>query len=1183
MVQFTLNLPHMTRDADFAEATRAGAWMPAAGTLGQLSHSIDVAGFDDEEEPIRAIPDPWAQPRTFADALIAEHHSMKTLFVGQWRGLLALIGLRDFYADRYSLTLEQVEFGDQFVFDKILSQLAPGHALAGRTDLWQRPVLVRFHKGPVHSVPVALINPACLVSAGRQVRSELFDNIPWMRPGLSDPLALAEELSLPKPALAALVAYLRGLVEAVQLLPDPDPRQTGWRQSIIYLLETYAQETAARVRGPAPHAEFIARPADALDPVLAPVWGYGRLEQPAEPWLQSEGLLRLRQQDGGRALDFGSLKGIILADAALARQAGRQAQDVAIWGLTTLGDVLGSEETFQRIKAAARDQGYLLVRAGDLFTDRATRILAGNMAQHPAKLTDALLPVRPLVLLLDGDFNAKLAADADGGALNVRLAVQRAAGRSGERVEIKRTFSGDAKVRGPRLLPDHIATLSNAVVWPDFRSIKWRHYVARFSYNKAYAQQAKPVAALSAAILAAAIGEAGSGRAAVERLDAVNQGLLPASDESWFGTFTSTLADQDEFDQVQSSNRGFEAIFYVARSQTGSDEAIGCAALAVDATDPVEENQAVAVDFGTTSTVACFEDMAPIRLEDRLVHPIDLKSGQSLSNRLLEKRWIFQEFLPAFGQQMPAPSVALLRPGTDEQRVDPLIRHVAFFNNEPGANGAVAGKSEQDPDAMLGKYRDLMPRTRFNLKWDNEQAVLRASADYLRQLILMIAAEAVAHGFNPCSLSWRFSVPDAMDEATRKRFEQNIDPIIATVSPDGPAGGRHELYSEGFVAARYMLSGARGADLPKGSINVVLDIGGGTTDISIWVRNRLKWKGSFKDLAGKAFFTQTLINNPALLESLGLKETVTMMTLAEPGAIEPKGKGRGRTDRSKYRVSQRYRTDFAELLFSGPRLEQALSVPEVWSQNIEADVGAALRATALAFISGIAFYVGLVARAMIAQGVIDAEDLANPAFALCGRGSGIFRKLHGVRRRAHESSPVTRALRAFTHAAGVDPAERPMLLTSDATKLEVVRGMVVDYPSMRDGEPESTVLPAGVALRFGDDAVLPSDLDAREATSDRELLDVDLGGFRAFLDFLEKEQLLRLDLAPADEEADGRTGDTAADRIADDVRDRVDEQRDKHRRVALSEPPFISALRALIHILSSSAGARDGKIKVHVP
>lgn len=181
------NLPAFRDNAPFPQPADFGRWQIADGTLNRLGASLKLESspFVDPHEPVRAIPDPWAQARAFAEALLDgdAQHPLYATAVSQWRGLIALFALAERYKSVYSLSHKTFALDSDQLFDVVLGHLTPRIAIGEKHDLWHKPLLIF-----VNNQPVAMGNPACLVSPGRLTPDLGIAHIPWYSSGLRDPL-----------------------------------------------------------------------------------------------------------------------------------------------------------------------------------------------------------------------------------------------------------------------------------------------------------------------------------------------------------------------------------------------------------------------------------------------------------------------------------------------------------------------------------------------------------------------------------------------------------------------------------------------------------------------------------------------------------------------------------------------------------------------------------------------------------------------------------------------------------------------------------------------------------------------------------------------------------------------------------------------------------------------------------
>lgn len=1134
MAKAVHNLPKFKENAPFPRPDRPREWIEQHGSLKRLGQSllVDDEPFSDVDEPIRAIPDPWAQARTFAEALIDEEHSMHRTFRSQWRGLLALIALRKLCAADYSLDTRPVSLGGTHLFEKVLRRLSPRLALGNNLDLWHQPAIVYATATGARTTALAMMNPACLVSPGRLASKISIPNIPWASKGLSDPLALSGDLALPAAHLVALSAWVENLRSKLASLPHSTAGE-----AVRQRLQQFGDDIAAQL-GVSPLAARVGQGFNPdLDPAYQSLWSTVELEELANPAATSE--CRLVLKPGS---ERGPLKGIILVDESLGKTGGKTGREILVWGMRTLSELLMSKPKLEEVKREAASHGYLVVTADDLFTPRAVRLRKNpKISGHPLSLKDMLLPLRPLVLLLDGSMPSLVDADSDSAraSVSLRIKLDRAGGTAPH--TLTRHYRSEAGDGNALLVPDANWAFFNAAVWPNFRTSSWSSYFARL-YYQTDSEQIRPRRALSRQIIEAALEDAADPAEAVLTLSRINIGLGPDAGQSWYRQ-SETISDFKR-DAIQTSDRGFEAIFYTDHEDDRGEADAGCVWLDIKTVETSPVPTSVAVDFGTTNTVACFKDRKPVQFQQRLVNPISFEDNATIQQQRELFRWQFADFMPPDRRDLPTPTVAISREGRNQDAEISVFRNVIYFSPAAafGQNGA---------KAELEKYREFFSRAMFNLKWSDDEAHVRAASDFLEQLMMMIAAEAAAKGNDPKRLNWRFSLPDSMPDKTRRKFHNHLSNLTAFISPDGRLEG---LYSEGMAAAKYMLAGNSGAKVTPGSINAILDIGGGTTDITLWSHDEPLWRGSFR-IAGQSFFTRTIVQNPQILRTIGLGDWADLLDPPDESVQIAEYQGINIDDIPH----------LAELLFSGPALSKALD--DHWSLKLNLKAGATLRAAALVFIGGIAYYLGSVAKDLVDEGIIGPEKLEDPTFALCGRGAGLFARIHG-RLSANGHSDVTSALSLFSHAAKADGTPRPRLFLEPESKLEVVRGMVTEYANIdahldARKEPRSQHLPAGIELTLTDGSNVAADASIRQPVVGGKVKTVTVSSLEDMLQRLREETEIAVDLRKEDTEGAHRM-------ICNEVRAHVDRARDDEGRLVFDEPPFITALRALVGEISKN-------------
>ena len=254
----------------------------------------------------------------------------------------------------------------------------------------------------------------------------------------------------------------------------------------------------------------------------------------------------------------------------------------------------------------------------------------------------------------------------------------------------------------------------------------------------------------------------------------------------------------------------------------------------------------VGIDFGTSSTTVYKTELpdgagpASVTLRDRLLQITDsqdlrlLVQNDFLSNRD-EETPLFTLFQANDGFQAPV----------IDDRIKPLLDGRIYFVDHPKL-----------PENVIS-----------NLKWSPEPIDRKRTQAYLEQICLQCAAEAVAN--NVSKINWRFSYPIAFSPASKLEFagicQATIDDII--IETGGQPTVPVSLESESIVTAKFF--GGKLGGFANGA--VCIDIGGETSDISIWQDNTLCWQTSIR-FAGRHIFLDLLKHKPNFLRDVGVTE-----------------------------------------------------------------------------------------------------------------------------------------------------------------------------------------------------------------------------------------------------------------------------------------------------------------------
>ena len=1186
------NLPKLRTGHNLRGLDEAGRWMSINIDLDSLAKALPVdegEAFTDQDEPIRAIPDPWAQATAFGAALRNPKHSMHARALSEWRGLLAIMALQYQHKGDFTLHPQSVDLADNSMFANVMTTLTPEVALAGQADLWRTPTLIMMAEpsdpSAMFAKPIAMTNPICLISPGRTTARTVVPKIDWAQGELKCPFSDGQptrsvaELSILLHFLGAMVAQMRQMSGEVA-------------SDITQLLITYASDVRAKLgREPFP-ALPVENVQSTLPALFRTLFNAVTLDDGGVDEAVSEAqlaALSIPVATDGRP----RLKGFILADPAVAEAMGKDASHVMVWKRHSLAEVLRSPAKFAEVRNDALNAGYMLLTIDDILTERAVRFKKKPLIEtHPMGLQEMVLPLRPLALMLSGSEHDEPPAEVIKSRVRGQVSGDRASFTftvrldGGQGVNLTRHYSANPQsdLGEGQLVDNEDWDIYNCQLWPNFRSPAWHTYMARFYYHAALQNKmARPLQAVSARVLQDIIAGASdlanadialracnAGEKLADRRVSGEQPLLKSADRL-------TAKNNAFYEEVQFSKAPFDAIYYTdSFGDERGKKPVGLVLISLEQKAAPVQKTKVAIDFGTTNTVGAYGEWSaePVRFQNRLVFPLKPADQIVRENAIHASRNQFVGFVPPEDRRTPIPSVAKPKQPYNAKETLWAFRNLIYFHtSQPPAEGAEARE--------LADFLEATNDAKFNLKWSRDDKVRDAAKDFLTQFIVMTAAEMLAANYDPAGSTWYFSIPESLGETQRVEFENNIRdsmPAVGMYTPGGDdtraQGEVAPLQSEGLSAANYML---QHGGFSKDKLNIILDIGGGTTDMTIWEMEHAAWKGSIK-LAGGNFFTELLVNNTQILSGLGLESWAKSLNASPNDFVGDR---------------ETKRRQLAEMLFSGRSADNnsgpdlQASMRDHWSR-VTSELGNPLRHAAITYLAGIAYYTGLVVRHLSSgeQPLLDPAIVHDPAFAVCGRGGGIFNMLHG-RRGPDDRTEITRALSVFGKAVGLPDgavrADHPRFSASPAPKLEVVRGMLTDHGDI-DTRAESmaglgTILPLGLAVTT-DTGVLAADDLLTLSTYQSGLKSVDLAEFHRFLEALEECAGLAIDIDMNKSENAARTirseTESALKRRAKDI---ANTQRVQANRIVM-EPPFLIALRELIAIMASPPEMRDAKMKI---
>ncbi|MBF0488213.1 MAG: rod shape-determining protein [Nitrospirae bacterium] len=257
----------------------------------------------------------------------------------------------------------------------------------------------------------------------------------------------------------------------------------------------------------------------------------------------------------------------------------------------------------------------------------------------------------------------------------------------------------------------------------------------------------------------------------------------------------------------------------------------------------------ISIDFGTTHTVVAAkcvgeEDIDFLYMHDRVIWMTSPTHSLSLTEETDVNIFEFMErdFMPAPGEDggRQASFPTLYKRKTHKQPLHPILDGVAVLAKKQIPPYMVGAGAVVDNGAIK---KMSSPVFYENLKWDDNDLEL---TDYIRHLMILIKAEMRAKRCNKYQTRWAY--PIAMN-TTRQ------DTLARTF-------GNERNIPESEAVAYYFRAPLK-ADMP----NLIIDIGGGTTDITLYSRGEIRREASLR-FAGNICKEYLIKNKDIIVDNL---------------------------------------------------------------------------------------------------------------------------------------------------------------------------------------------------------------------------------------------------------------------------------------------------------------------------
>ncbi|MBD2148705.1 hypothetical protein H6F44_00970 [Pseudanabaena sp. FACHB-1277] len=561
----------------------------------------------------------------------------------------------------------------------------------------------------------------------------------------------------------------------------------------------------------------------------------------------------------------------------------------------------------------------------------------------------------------------------------------------------------------------------------------------------------------------------------------------------------------------------------------------------------------VGVDFGTSFTNV-YKKQGEY---DEKMSFDDLHFSITLSDPDTRTSSLTENFIP-LSQKLPIASLLSVKNG----RI-PVTRHgnvdaEIIFDGRIYVPSAI-NKLDDGKDCLIS-----------NLKWNNldNQEPMRL---FIEQLALQVSAQAVKSGVS--QIQWALSYPTAFSRRDKSSYvdiwndcSEKLFAITGLRYEDLRANSNAHFRSESLAVAHYF-SSKKGKSLLNAAC---IDIGGGTSDISIWEEHKNGIVPVYQcsvQLAGKHLFSDIMRRDPEFLRHINFATDDTLINLRNSKslfatAMDALAKECG----DEWLRSRRRRLQGNERLY---KYLQILAIG----------------------IAGLHYYAGLVLQ------VLHKEDADSPRRYKAGKPVNVYFGGNGCRllnwlsdTGKFENDEIGELFQEMTiKASEFQPLSKSNAI-SDQPKEEAACGLVVGQKRLGDPSGSEQDLIAGEPCKIGSrvftwnsyiafDADISESIDTLQVVTDPN----DLVNLPKFIYWFQKGLRRRRDiqipvikgysLGNAQNDDDNLRNTVADnyifwDRVVDKLRDSLILDNGATTENIRLEPPFILALKALIEVLA---------------
>ena len=842
-------LPPLNEQNQIPNIATSGEWKAEDATfLEKLSKGLKMTGEETvSASDIVSVPDVWARVLIVRNGLIDKSKSI----VREWRGTLALLALAPYYKHIYELSSSIVNIKDiqtnPFTvtsssadldyahIGKILFDVLPHDTMASGQN-WNAVGVLNFN-----NKAIGIVNPYTILASARDYTDiEGIKKLPWYEDGfLIDPCNARD---MRNEQYLVLSHYLQNLITNIQGLGSANNEIFN---AIIGNLQDFKLACDSKSSG----ASF-----SSYNPVKI------NLNLPAQPVYDKLGQIFIGASDENAKFDCGlttrsefadQINGAIIADFKIAQSVGKTLSDIRVWNNYSLNSLRQDPNLEKTLIKECQEQGYLYLTPELIFTEKLVVFAGDNrkLKEHIKSSEQFAYPIKSsLLMFIDPrSLSSSCTMNASGDGYKVSLSLDLKNERGGS---IQYTLEKIYKAKD--IVKNRTVPLGFSV-WPDIRINNWNQYYFFYDGNA------------QVNILPKNIFSVKDIKNKLQNLNTLERIKLVTNLNNSHQVIGEEIPIQKStaVTELRSLEDSPEAVFCNVASDASNRSYVehnkridvGLILLPEPQSVPETSNQwSIGIDFGTTNSCVYFrenkENPKPLNFKDRINLPYEPGIDEEEIEEVMQAH---KEFVPS--RVVSIPFMTILR---ERAFKETTVENLPFRSNFIYYVDQVLYAIEDLPD-------DKRP-LKFNLKWDEAEQSRTKVQYFLSQIILQSAVEAAANGIKRENLNFNFSYPEAYTSDFLRSFKRISKRAINVGLNDENFRSQEKsnFLTESISSALYF---AEGQKTPFTENVVTIDIGGGTSDLSIWQNLNLIWRNSFK-LAGKDVLIDFLSENLDLIKEI---------------------------------------------------------------------------------------------------------------------------------------------------------------------------------------------------------------------------------------------------------------------------------------------------------------------------